>query len=358
MVYHKPRHVDGAWKNRAIALASSLQADRSALLRTTVMAITVTVGVIGVLAFQPTASAPVTPTVVAAPEAQQVSVPHDIPVREITTEQVMVLDLNAGFNAEELAEIQALVDQQPKPSGNPFGGGTEYAEALAMLDNAIVQSPFHGNNFPPVSSGYGPRWGKFHHGTDYAAPAGTPLYPISYGIVTYQYRDAHGANVITVDHMIDGERYRTLYAHMLDGASRVEPGQVVTPNQILSEVGSTGFSTGPHLHFEIILADSSVINPHKFLQDRTHADRRERDWSFSVNDDIGLPPDYNEQQPERDARPEEPDPSQEPEPTETPEPSEEPDEPEEPIEDPDPSEEPEPSQEPEPTETPESSEAP
>lgn len=328
MSVYQPGHAAASSASFAVALPPKLLPEQWAWLRTTVTVFAVVTAVVGVYAVQPSASAPIPPQPEAAaaePASQQLTVSHDVPVERLQFDTVAVVDLNAAFTAEEIAEIQALADEEAVPTGNPFGAATEYAEVLELLDNKMVQSPFHGSTYPPVTSDYGPRWGGWHYGTDYGAPAGTRLYPISYGIVTYQYTDSYGANVLTIDHMIDGERYRTLYAHMLDDVDRVEPGQIVVPNQVISEVGSTGFSTGPHLHLELMTDDASTVNPHAFLTKGEIKGHRDRDWVVDPNDnEVGLPPDY-EPEPEGDAdsdepaRPEDPEPSEEP--SEEPEPS-------------------------------------
>jgi murein DD-endopeptidase MepM/ murein hydrolase activator NlpD len=102
----------------------------------------------------------------------------------------------------------------------------------------------------PVSSPFGPRWGRNHNGVDLAANQGEPIKAardgqvLLAGVVT-----GYGQTVI----LKHADGTRTLYAH----ASKllVKAGQTVKQGQIIAEVGSTGNSTGPHLHFEIIVSD-------------------------------------------------------------------------------------------------------
>lgn len=97
-----------------------------------------------------------------------------------------------------------------------------------------------------VSSPFGPRWGGFHYGVDIAIPAGTDILAAADGVVVAaQYKGTYGLT-IRVDH---GGGYETLYAH----ASRlmVSRGDRVRSGQLIALVGSTGRSTGPHLHFEV-----------------------------------------------------------------------------------------------------------
>ena len=97
-----------------------------------------------------------------------------------------------------------------------------------------------------ITSHYGGRHDEFHHGLDIAAPLGTPIRAVAKGQVAYAgWRPIYGQTVI-INHD-DGRK--TLYAH----ASRilVRKGQAVAAGKVIAEIGSTGRSTGPHLHFEI-----------------------------------------------------------------------------------------------------------
>lgn len=113
----------------------------------------------------------------------------------------------------------------------------------------------------PVVSGFGYRVHpilrrvKFHYGVDISAPSGTPIRAAADGVVVFAgWRRAYG-NTVIVDH---GNGLATLYAH----CSRilVSEGEVVKQGQVIALVGSTGLSTGPHLHFEV-RRDGEPINP-------------------------------------------------------------------------------------------------
>ena len=105
-----------------------------------------------------------------------------------------------------------------------------------------------------ISSRYGyrtsPITGKrsFHGGIDMACASGTPIYAGMNGIVTtVSYNETYGNYVIVTHH----SGYKSLYAHMLSVSEKTKPGRVVGTESILGKVGSTGLSTGPHLHFSI-----------------------------------------------------------------------------------------------------------
>ena len=107
-----------------------------------------------------------------------------------------------------------------------------------------------------LSSGYGSRWGSFHKGVDYAAPAGTPIYASAAGQVIYSgYNSGGYGKLIIIDH---GNGYQTYYAHC--SSLYVNVGTNVSQGQHIAAVGSTGDSTGNHIHFEI-RKNGTPINP-------------------------------------------------------------------------------------------------
>jgi len=96
-----------------------------------------------------------------------------------------------------------------------------------------------------------------HNGWDIANPEGTPVYAVDDGVVKFAGWSNRGyGNLVVIDH--DG-RYQTLYAHLRDAPS-VSEEQSVVAGEIVGYMGNTGFSTGPHLHFEI-RHGSSLIDP-------------------------------------------------------------------------------------------------
>jgi murein DD-endopeptidase MepM/ murein hydrolase activator NlpD len=111
------------------------------------------------------------------------------------------------------------------------------------------------------TSGFGWRWGRIHQGIDIAAPIGTPILAAASGVIDYAgWSDGGYGNMIDIRHA-DGTITR--YAHM--NALYVKDGQTVSQGQTIGEMGSTGFSTGPHLHFEIRPNGGSAIDPMVFL---------------------------------------------------------------------------------------------
>jgi murein DD-endopeptidase MepM/ murein hydrolase activator NlpD len=99
----------------------------------------------------------------------------------------------------------------------------------------------------------------FHHGMDIVAQTGTPVLASASGVVVKSGYEAQYGNVVVVDH---GAGYRSVYAHM--SSSSVEEGAFVNRGEEVGKVGSTGRSTGPHLHYEVRV-NGLPVNPARFL---------------------------------------------------------------------------------------------
>ncbi|MBN8959212.1 MAG: M23 family metallopeptidase [Rhizobiales bacterium] len=117
-----------------------------------------------------------------------------------------------------------------------------------------------------ISSGFGFRrdpftgQGAMHAGLDFRGPIGAPIHAAAKGIVSYVGQRSGYGNVVEISH---GNGLLTRYAHM--SAFRAKMGQEVEAGDIIGAIGSTGRSTGPHLHFEVRINDRAV-NPRPFLE--------------------------------------------------------------------------------------------
>jgi murein DD-endopeptidase MepM/ murein hydrolase activator NlpD len=105
----------------------------------------------------------------------------------------------------------------------------------------------------PVSSGFGMRWGRMHEGIDISAPTGTPIHAAASGTVIYAGWLGGYGMLVVVDH---GNGLSTAYAHC--SSQLVSVGQQVAQGETVALVGSTGHSTGPHLHFEVRVSGVAV----------------------------------------------------------------------------------------------------
>lgn len=128
---------------------------------------------------------------------------------------------------------------------------------------------------------------RLHAGVDLAAPAGTPVLATADGqVVTAQTSGGLGSHV-AITHTVGGRPVVSVYGHLLDGSRTVQVGAVVTAGQQIGAVGSTGNSTGPHLHFEIRPGDpgSPAVDPSSWL------DGAARSGTFRASPQVGTVPD-------------------------------------------------------------------
>jgi len=121
------------------------------------------------------------------------------------------------------------------------------------VEKALMKTPINGAR---LSSSFGMRkhpiqgFNKMHTGTDFAAPMGTPIMASGSGIVVLAKWCGGGGNCIKIKH---NSTYQTIYAHMKNFAKGIKPGKKVRQGEIIGYVGSTGMSTGPHLHYEVVV---------------------------------------------------------------------------------------------------------
>lgn len=110
------------------------------------------------------------------------------------------------------------------------------------------------------TSGFGPRWGRMHNGTDFAGASGTPIYSTADGVVTHAGWSSGYGRLVKIQHEFGIE---TRYAHM--SAVRVEVGQRVSRGDRIGDMGNSGRSTGTHLHYEIRVGGNPV-NPMNYIR--------------------------------------------------------------------------------------------
>ena len=136
---------------------------------------------------------------------------------------------------------------------NIDGNSLEGAFLKAPLDFYRISSKFSNSRYHPVLKRY-----RAHHGVDYAAPKGTPVYAIGSGKVIKKGWDSKGGgNYIKIRH---NSTYTTSYMHLSGFAKGLKEGDFVKQKQVIGYVGSTGLSTGPHLDFRVY-ENGKPINP-------------------------------------------------------------------------------------------------
>ena len=127
-----------------------------------------------------------------------------------------------------------------------------YDENGKSIKKALMKTPINGAR---LSSPFGMRkhpilgFNKMHRGTDFAAPIGTPIMASGDGIVIKAGWCGGGGNCVKIKH---NTTYQTIYAHMSKFSNLAVPGSRIKQGQVIGYVGSTGMSTGPHLHYEVI----------------------------------------------------------------------------------------------------------
>ncbi len=129
------------------------------------------------------------------------------------------------------------------------GKSVEKALMKTPINGARLSSPFGMRKHPILG------FNKMHQGTDFAAPLGTPIMASGSGTITRAKWCGGGGNCIKIKH---NSTYETIYAHMQSFAKGMKVGKKVRQGQIIGYVGSTGMSTGPHLHYEVIVNGKKV----------------------------------------------------------------------------------------------------
>ena len=143
---------------------------------------------------------------------------------------------------------------------NKEGSRGHYDKNGKSVKKALMKTPINGAR---LSSSFGMRkhpilgFNKMHKGTDFAAPEGTPIMASGDGTIIKAGWCGGGGNCVKIKH---NTTYQTVYAHMKNFSNLAIPGSRVKQGQIIGYVGSTGMSTGPHLHYEVI-HNKRHVNP-------------------------------------------------------------------------------------------------
>ncbi len=190
-------------------------------------------------------------------------------------EQAIQAEIEAQRRAEEearrAAAAAAAAKKQQGSSSNSGSSATTAPVASAPASGGMFQRPASGR----LSQGWGPASGangySFHNALDIAGPVGTPIYAAQTGTVLRAGWGGAYGNHVMIAHVINGQVWTTVYAHM--SSVSVSAGQRVSQGQNLGGMGSTGNSTGSHLHFEIhrggysysSSSAGSTVNPATFF---------------------------------------------------------------------------------------------
>ncbi|WP_155592000.1 murein hydrolase activator EnvC family protein [Lysinibacillus cavernae] len=183
---------------------------------------------------------------------------------QIIAEQNRLAEIARQQEAKRKAAAAAAAAAAANNGGGGYSGGTVNAPqsngTWIKPTNGRLTSPYGWRNL-----GAGP---EFHYGVDLANATGTPIWAASDGVVSYAAPLSSYGNVVILTHSIDGQIYTTVYAHL--SAFNVSVGQEVSQGQQIAAMGSTGRSTGPHLHFEVHIGAwrgqaVGSVNPLKYI---------------------------------------------------------------------------------------------
>jgi len=167
-----------------------------------------------------------------------------------------------GYSSSTIAEVAAA-------------SGIRMEATFTNNPNGTIQWPFAVGVH--IGDEMGPRncagCSANHGGQDFNPGVGAPIQSIADGVVSYT-QDGEGSLGVhmVIDHMIDGKLVSSVYAHMIHGSMNFETGDVVKVGQVIGKTGTTGMSTGPHLHFEIREGgkNGTKVNPLNWLYAHTN----------------------------------------------------------------------------------------
>lgn len=221
-----------------------------------VSALTLSLGMTGVQTFT---AAPLNDQNVS--QATAVSVvtstsPQKISSKTPTTVDLRRDDMNYTVYVEE-PEVQPAMIPTADPSA--FTSDSSWDVQWPFPVGVTISSQF-GHRTPPCDG-----CSDFHRGTDFAVEQGTPVQPIAGGTVTDVGWDGDFGYRVVITHTVDGQLIESTYGHMVDGSSPLKVGDKVKTGELIGKVGSTGKSTGPHLHLQIKV-QGIIVDPVAWLK--------------------------------------------------------------------------------------------
>ncbi|MGE9809676.1 peptidoglycan DD-metalloendopeptidase family protein [Janibacter sp. G1551] len=199
-------------------------------------------------------------------------------------------------NYEPVAEqiLQTLTTNTSSDSDSSGDGGAvagPIAETsrivFPMPEGTWVMTSPYGMREHPITGEY-----KLHTGTDFAGPDGTPILAAADGMVTVAEFTGGYGGLVVIEHTVDGQSVATAYAHSWENGIHVSVGDRVTAGQHIADVGSSGQSTGPHLHFEVRIGGTNgeTTDPAAWLNRHGAADLPAPDSEAGTNCSTGADP--------------------------------------------------------------------
>ncbi|QJX80838.1 LysM peptidoglycan-binding domain-containing protein [Priestia megaterium] len=169
------------------------------------------------------------------------------PTSPSTTYKVQAGDTLFSIATKFNMSVDALKAANNLTANTIYVGQILKATPTASVSQRIFIKPAEGI----LTSGFGPRWSTHHDGIDIAKSGNVEAHAAADGVVTRSYTSDSYGECIFIRHEINGQTYETVYAHMRSGSRAVQVGDQVKVGQFIGWMGSTGHSTGQHLHFEV-----------------------------------------------------------------------------------------------------------
>lgn len=195
------------------------------------------------------------------------------PINDVVTLQKIKSAIDSTLNEFIIKDNKFVVTQYDNSVNEMIKGGSTYIEVLSEVYDGTIEEIISNIVYPldlvnnNVTSAFGWRvhpihkYCRTHNGTDIAAPANANIYSIADGVVVNNYYHSSYGNVTIIGHgsYVDGYyEYYSLYAHQIRLSTHINVGQEVKVGQVIGNVGSTGDSTGNHLHIEIYTMKNGV----------------------------------------------------------------------------------------------------
>ncbi|MDN4649530.1 M23 family metallopeptidase [Curtobacterium sp. PsM8] len=201
-----------------------------------------------------------------------------MPAHASTGTSAAIATLAPAVSTQDFAVTQVALPSTSR-DGFTVGGGVAstgvgaVAAGETVTYGGDVRSPFPG----PVrmSSGFGYRaapcgaCSSLHQGLDFNPGMGAPIGAVAAGTVRVSGIYFSYGETVIIDHEVDGRKVSTLYGHMIPGSSPLKVGDRVEPGQFIGSVGSSGVSTGAHLHLEVLMDGTLPIDPAAWLAAHT-----------------------------------------------------------------------------------------
>lgn len=190
-------------------------------------------------------------------------------IARLEAESAQILDSIKSEESRQAEEARKAAESASKPQPPSAGAsgstGTGSSNSGSPDIEVVPSQPSSSSGMirpaasGPVTSEFGPRWGTVHKGIDIGVPTGTPILASTDGVVARSYYSSSYGEVVFINH---GGGIVTIYAH--NSRRLVSEGQRVSKGQVIAYSGNTGDSTGPHLHFEVVV-NGAKVNPRNYI---------------------------------------------------------------------------------------------